>query len=137
MNFFGVGPLELVVILAIALIFVGPERLPRLAGELARTIREIRRYTGRMAADFNEVIQEFEKETEPEQGQWKEIGRGLTDATKSVSDAVRSARIDATAASANGHATAESAPPVEDPGAATTPAPADPPRAATDPEALP
>ncbi|HEX5480750.1 MAG TPA: twin-arginine translocase TatA/TatE family subunit [Dehalococcoidia bacterium] len=91
MNFLGVGPLELIVILVVALIFVGPERLPKLAADIARTIREIRKYTGSIAAEFTDVLQEFEKETEPEKSQWKEIGQGLTDATKSVTDAFRDA----------------------------------------------
>ena len=94
MNFLGVGAAELIVILVVALIFVGPERLPRLAADIARTIREIRKYTGSLAAEFNEVIQEFDKETEGDRGQWKEIGEGLTSATKSLSDAIRGARAD-------------------------------------------
>ena len=98
MNFFGVGPAELIVILVVALVFVGPERLPRLAADLARTIREIRKYTGSLAAEFNEVIQDFEKETADDRSQWKEIGEGLTGATRSVTDAIRGARADADAA---------------------------------------
>jgi sec-independent protein translocase protein TatB len=119
MNFLGVGPAELIVILVVALIFVGPERLPRLAADLARTIREIRKYTGNLAAEFNEVIQDFEKETEGERGQWKEIGEGLTSATKSVTDAFHAARQDAEAAPAQ-------PPPADDPPAsADEPASAD------------
>jgi sec-independent protein translocase protein TatB len=98
MNFFGVGPAELVVILVVALVFVGPERLPRLAADLARTIREIRKYTGSLAAEFNEVIQDFEKETVGDRSQWAEIGEGLTGATRSVTEAIRGARADAAGA---------------------------------------
>ena len=92
MNFFGVGPAELIVILVVALVFVGPERLPKLAADLARTIREIRKYTGSLAAEFNEVIQEFEKDTAAEKSTWKEIETGITGAAKSVTDAVRDVR---------------------------------------------
>jgi sec-independent protein translocase protein TatB len=100
MNFIGIGPAELIVILVVALIFVGPERLPRLAADLARTIREIRKYTSSIAAEFTEVIQEFENETAGDRSQWKEIGEGLTDATRSVTEAIRGARADAEAAPA-------------------------------------
>ena len=92
MNFLGVGPLELIVILVVALVFVGPERLPKLAADIARTIREVRKYTGGLAAEFNEVIQDFEKDTEGERSAWKEIETGITGATKSVTEAVRDAR---------------------------------------------
>jgi len=98
MEFLGVGPAELILILVVALIFVGPERLPRLAADIARTIREVRKYTGSIAAEFGEVLQEFEKDTAPERSQWKEIGQGLTDATKSVTDALKEAHADAATA---------------------------------------
>lgn len=90
MNVFGVGPAELIVILIVALVFVGPERLPRMAADLARTIREIRKYTNSLASEFNEVVAEFEKETEAERGEWKEIGQGLSDATKELTTATQS-----------------------------------------------
>lgn len=98
MNLFGVGPAELIVILVVALVFVGPERLPKLAADIARTIREIRKYTGAIAAEFNEVIQDFEKETAGDRSEWKEIGQGLTEASKSITDAVRGVHADASAA---------------------------------------
>jgi sec-independent protein translocase protein TatB len=91
MNVFGVGPAELILILVVALIFVGPERLPRLAADVARTIRDIRKYTASFAAEFNDVIKEFEKETESERAEWKEIGEGLSSATKDLSAEVASA----------------------------------------------
>ena len=109
MNFLGVGPAELIVILVVALVFVGPERLPRLAADIARTIREIRKYTGSLAAEFNEVLEEFEKETEPDRGQWKEIGEGLNSATKSLTDAIRGARADAESAGTKPASTGASA----------------------------
>ena len=116
MNVFGVGPAELIVIMVVALLFVGPERLPKLAADLARTIREIRQYTGSLAAEFNEVVKDFEKDTEGERSQWKEIGEGITGATKSVTDAIRDARLDA-----QGVPTADGAPTVDSTPASTAP----------------
>ncbi len=100
MEFLGVGPAELIVILVVALVFVGPERLPKLAADIARVIREIRKYTGSLAAEFNEVIQDFEKDAQGEKTAWKEIGEGLTGAAKSITDAVRDARAEAQGAAA-------------------------------------
>ena len=94
MNLFGVGPLELVVILVVALIFVGPERLPRLAADLARTIREIRKYTGSLAAEFQEVVKDVEKQTDAERGIWKDVSEGIGGATRQVTEAVRTVRHD-------------------------------------------
>ncbi len=95
MNFMGVGPAEIIVILVVALVVVGPERLPRMAADIARTIRELRKYTSSITAEFTDVIKDFEKDTEGERSQWKEIGEGLTSATRSVTDALRAARADA------------------------------------------
>ena len=125
MNFLGVGPAELLVILVVALIFVGPERLPRLAADIARTIRELRKYTSSIAAEFTEVIEDIERETKDDRSQWKEIGEGLTDATKSVATALRDARSEAegkpTAAPATGLNGASEGPLVNGKGATASP----------------
>ncbi|MDE3096746.1 MAG: twin-arginine translocase TatA/TatE family subunit [Chloroflexota bacterium] len=110
MNFLGVGPAELIVILVVALIFVGPERLPKLAADIARTIREIRKYTGSIAAEFNDVIQEFEKDTAEDRSKWKEIGQGLTDASRSLTEAMKQAHADAATAGATAPPAAITAP---------------------------
>lgn len=94
MNLFGVGPLELAVILIVGLIFVGPDRLPRLAADLARTIREIRKYTNALAAEFNDVVKDVEKETAGEKSVWKEVSDSIGGATQQVTEAVRGVRQD-------------------------------------------
>ena len=45
MNFLGMGPMELMVILVLALIVVGPGKLPEMAGQVGRVVREFRRTT--------------------------------------------------------------------------------------------
>ena len=94
MNVFGVGPLELAVVLIVALVFVGPDRLPRLAADLARTIKEIRKYTSALAAEFNEVVKDVERETEGEKSLWREVSEGVGGATKQVTTAMREVRQD-------------------------------------------
>jgi sec-independent protein translocase protein TatB len=95
MSFFGVGPLELLVVLVVALIFVGPDRLPKLAADIARTVKEIRKYTGALAAEFQEVVKDVEKETAGEASVWKEVTEGIGGATKQVTEAVREVRKEA------------------------------------------
>ena len=141
MNFLGVGPAELIVILVVALIFVGPERLPRLAADIARTIRELRKYTSSIAAEFTEVIEDIERETKDDRSQWKEIGEGLADATKSVATALRDARSDAegkpTTAAANGVNGASDTPAVNGSSAEATEATARNEPATTNPDTVP
>jgi Tat protein translocase TatB subunit len=42
MDFLGIGPLELIVILIITFIVVGPERLPEVARSIGKTLRDLR-----------------------------------------------------------------------------------------------
>ena len=50
MNFFGMGSLEILIILLVAFIFLGPERMIDAARTLGRTVRQLRR----MSADLSE-----------------------------------------------------------------------------------
>jgi sec-independent protein translocase protein TatA len=40
---FNIGPLELVIVLVIALLVIGPKRLPEMGNSLGKTIREFRK----------------------------------------------------------------------------------------------
>lgn len=120
MNFFGVGPAEMVLIVVAALIFVGPQRLPKLAADIARTIREIRQYTGSFAAEFNEVIKDIEKDTEADRGEWKEISTGLGETVKGLDASIQGTATPPnaltppqTAPGANGSTATPARPPVE------------------------
>ena len=49
---FGVGPEELVLILIIALIVLGPERMPKVARDLGRVVGDLRRTSDELRAEF-------------------------------------------------------------------------------------
>jgi sec-independent protein translocase protein TatB len=55
-NFLGMGPMELMVILVIALIVVGPGKLPEMAGQVGRVIREFRRTTSELSSEFSRTL---------------------------------------------------------------------------------
>lgn len=95
MELFGVGPLELLVILVLIMIVVGPTRLPEMAVQLARLLRTARRYASSMTKEFSETMQEMEKEYEEVQGEWKEIGQGLDEDLKAVGEELQKAERDA------------------------------------------
>ena len=56
MNFLGMGPMELMVILVLALIVFGPGKLPEIAGQVGRVVRDFRRMTGELSSEFNRTI---------------------------------------------------------------------------------
>lgn len=95
MEFLGVGPAELLVILVLALLVVGPQRLPEFAAQLGRFMRAFRKYSAQVTRDFNDAMQDLEKEYDDMRGEWKEIGQGLDDTTRSVSQELDSATQDA------------------------------------------
>lgn len=65
MDIFGVGPMELLLILVIALIVFGPGKLPEVGAQLGRIVREIRKATNEFTAEFTrEVESRPEKSTD-------------------------------------------------------------------------
>ena len=86
MEFLGIGLPELLVILVLILIVVGPARLPEMAAQLARFIRAARRYSAQVTKEFNETVHELEQEYDEMKGEWKEVGQGID---KSVSEVTK------------------------------------------------
>jgi sec-independent protein translocase protein TatB len=91
MQMFGVGALELMVILILAVLVVGPDRLPQVAADLAQWIRRARAYATHLSKDFNDVVGELEKEVGASREDWKEIAGVVTRHTGVVGGAVTSA----------------------------------------------
>lgn len=58
---FGIGFSEILIILVIALIFIGPKKLPEVAKTLGRAINEFRRSTEEIKKDINKEVREIEK----------------------------------------------------------------------------
>jgi Tat protein translocase TatB subunit len=73
---FGIGMPELLIILAVALIIIGPKKLPELAKTLGRTLGEFKRATN----DLKESIQ-TETGLDDIGDEFKRVDRDLKDAT--------------------------------------------------------
>jgi TatA/E family protein of Tat protein translocase len=56
MTFFGMGPMEIVVIAVIALLLFGPERLPEIAGTIGRGIRDFRNAASGLTSEFERTV---------------------------------------------------------------------------------
>jgi TatA/E family protein of Tat protein translocase len=61
MNFLGMGPAELVLIMVLALIVFGPGKLPEIAGQIGKMVRDFRNASSEMSSEFNKA---FTLETE-------------------------------------------------------------------------
>ena len=73
MQMFGVGVLEMLLILVLIVIVVGPDKMPQLAADLGRWIRQTRAYARHLLGDFNEVVRELEQEANVSREDWQEI----------------------------------------------------------------
>jgi TatA/E family protein of Tat protein translocase len=93
---------ELLLILVVMLVLFGPDRLPEMAGQLARFIRTFQRYTSRITSEFTETMQELEREYTATKGDWKSVGQGLSDAATSVQKDLHGAITDAATVAKDG-----------------------------------
>jgi TatA/E family protein of Tat protein translocase len=60
MSFFGMGSMEIVVIMVIALIIFGPGKLPEIAGQAGKMVRDFRRATRDLTAEFQDSIDDVQ-----------------------------------------------------------------------------
>lgn len=59
MDFFGMGPMELGVILVIALIIFGPGKLPEIGSQVGRVVRDFKNATGDLTGEFQQAVGEI------------------------------------------------------------------------------
>lgn len=64
MNFFGVGPLEIAVVMVVAVVVLGPERIPEVAVQLARAVKFLRGYATDATAELRGELAELTREYE-------------------------------------------------------------------------
>src|SRR5207247_8497968 len=81
---FGVGPIELMVILVLALIVFGPEKLPEMMRSAGHAIREFQRYSSELTSTFQETQAEFSSALD------------VSEVTDAVNEAVESVTVNGT-----------------------------------------
>ncbi len=64
MNFFNIGPAELLLIFAIALIVVGPRRLPEIAQSLGKIVNDVRKMSQEFTVDVMREVNAPAREDE-------------------------------------------------------------------------
>jgi len=97
-NLLGIGLPEIALILVLTLIVVGPQRLPEMAVQLARLIRQLRGYAGQVSGQLREemgdLMQDYEslrQELQELRQELRESGQPLRDAAKAIDADLRSA----------------------------------------------
>lgn len=100
MEFLGVGYQELIIVLVLALIFVGPERLPAIAYQIGRAVRELQRYARAVRNEFRDEFDYLEDQYKTIKGeidttktalkdQERSLNRELKEATAPITEATK------------------------------------------------
>ncbi|MPZ15217.1 MAG: hypothetical protein GEU73_12470 [Chloroflexi bacterium] len=66
MNILGMGPFELIVILGLALVIFGPDKLPELARQAGRTVAQVRRVSAELTGELQRGLQIEDTQPSPE-----------------------------------------------------------------------
>jgi TatA/E family protein of Tat protein translocase len=115
MGFLGIGAMEAVVILVIALIIFGPGRLPEIMSEAGRTLRDFRRATRELTGDFQDSITEVRQTYDDLEKDMRQTARDLKRDTESIAKDVNTAvegatKLDSTPRSSTSRARSETKP---------------------------
>jgi sec-independent protein translocase protein TatB len=60
MSFFGMGPMEIAVIMVVALIIFGPDKLPQIGAQVGRAVKDFRSATRDLTAEFQDSIDDVQ-----------------------------------------------------------------------------
>ena len=88
MNFFGIGPLEAGLVVIVAVIILGPERIPEVAVQIAKAVKFLRGYatsaTSQMRAELDELTKEYEEVRRELQEFQQSIRKDVTSVTNQI-----------------------------------------------------
>jgi sec-independent protein translocase protein TatB len=87
MDFLGIGPLELIVVLIITFIVVGPERLPEFARSVGKTLRDVRAMSQGLTTEWQRELNSV-TQLEPGESLQETLTKPFTDVQTEVKQAV-------------------------------------------------
>jgi sec-independent protein translocase protein TatB len=91
MDFFGLSPLNIALILGVLLIVFGPDRLPEMAARAGKMIRDLRSYASDVTGEFSGEIAEIQQHFTGVQDDLRSVGRDLHQTTQEIGATVRDA----------------------------------------------
>ncbi len=84
MNLFGMGAWELMIITVAALVIFGPGKLPEVAGQAGRAVRDFRRMTSELSGEFEKTIADVTDTKGSIGNELKGMANQVNSVTKSV-----------------------------------------------------
>ena len=113
MEFLGIGYQELLLVLVLLLVVVGPERLPGMAYQLGRAVRTMQGYARTVRDEFRDEIDYLDEQYKTVKGQVSDAQQALRAENAKLSSELRNvtAEVEATAALATAEASPALPPP--------------------------
>ena len=84
MNFFGMGGMEIMVIMIAALIIFGPGKLPEIGAQVGRAVRDFRRATNEMQREFTDSTSDIRSTMDEMKGTMTQVERETREMAQSI-----------------------------------------------------
>lgn len=91
MEFLGVGYQELLLIMVLLLVVVGPERLPGVAYQIGRVVRQAQRYARAVRDEFSDEISYLEEQYKTVKGEVDTAREGMRATGAAIDSQIREA----------------------------------------------
>lgn len=97
MDFLGVGLPEIILVLLVALIVVGPQRLPAVAIEIAKVVRTMRGYATEVTNELKGEFEEFTQDYQDVKAEMRDISKTVSlesgAVTREADEAIREGQV--------------------------------------------
>lgn len=90
MEFLGVGYQELLLVLVLLLVVVGPERMPQMAYQIGRAVREMQKYARAVRDEFRDEMDYIQEQYDTVKGEVDDARRSLREETQKFDSEMRS-----------------------------------------------
>ena len=94
MNFFGIGPLEAGLVIVVAVIVLGPERIPEVAVQIAKAVKFLRGYATSATSQMRTELDELTKEYEDVRRELREFQQSVRKDVTSVTNQIQKTLLD-------------------------------------------
>ncbi len=84
MSFFGMGGMEIMVIMVVALIIFGPGKLPEIGAQVGKAVRDFRRTTNELTREFNDSTSEIRSTMDEMKGTMAQVERESKELAQSI-----------------------------------------------------
>src|SRR4030042_1577558 len=88
MDFFGIGPLEIILILIIGLLVFGPQKLPQIGRDVGKAFRSFKKASMNLTAEIQEELDDVKKEVKDiaSEEDLQDVKKGLEHFKKELED---------------------------------------------------